>query len=434
MACSAFFISTSTVPCVYYITRHPPILTFLLYNDLRMHKAWIVTVSMGYGHERAALPLLPIAVNGQIIIANDYNGIPDADRKRWESMESGYYAISRIKEHGGFIGEQLFRIFDRFQTIHDIDDPRDERRATFQLRQIYRYIRGKFGRHLIQKLSENPAPLVTTFFTVAHMADVWKYPKQVYVVTTDSDISRAWVSQNPLANHFIYFASTGHAARHLEKYGVPPKHIVISGFPLPALLTENAETDFKTRMARFTEINGRPITITFVVGGAGAQVERGEELIERLAPLIREGRVTVNLIAGKREDVARKFEQMRDREGLAPTQVAVVRADHSMNFFSTFNDLLRRTDLLWTKPSELSFYAALGLPVVMTSPVGAQEIRNREWLLKLGSGMDQPGGDTIKEWFLEQLENGSFSRAAKAGFEKMERNGTKNIMEYVGSH
>ncbi len=391
-------------------------------------------MNMGYGHERAALPLLPIAFDGQIIIANDYNGIPEADRKRWKSMESGYYAISRIKERGGSVGEGLFRIFDRFQAIHDIDDPRDERKTTFQLRQIYRYVRSGFGRHLIQKLSKNPAPLVATFFTVAHMADVWKYPGQTYVVTTDSDISRAWVSQNPLVNRFIYFASTGYAARHLEKYGVPSKRIVISGFPLPVLLTENAETDFKSRMTRFTEINGHPITITFVVGGAGAQVETGEELIECFAPLIREGRVAVNLIAGKREDVARKFERLRDHEGLTSARVAVVRADHSMNFFSTLNDLLRRTDILWTKPSELSFYAALGLPIVMTSPIGAQEIRNREWLLKLGSGMDQPGGYTIKEWFLKQLDSGSFSRAAKAGFEKMERNGAKNIMEYVESH
>ncbi len=51
--------------------------------------------------------------------------------------------------------------------------------------------------------------------------------------------------------------------------------------------------------------------------------------------------------------------------------------------------MLRTTDILWTKPSELSFYTALGLPIIMTPPLGSQEEFNRKWLLTIASGTDQ---------------------------------------------
>ena len=33
--------------------------------------------------------------------------------------------------------------------------------------------------------------------------------------------------------------------------------------------------------------------------------------------------------------------------------------------------MLRETDVLWTKPSELCFYPALGIPLIMSAPLGA---------------------------------------------------------------
>ena len=50
------------------------------------------------------------------------------------------------------------------------------------------------------------------------------------------------------------------------------------------------------------------------------------------------------------------------------------------------NELLARTDVLWTKPSELTFYAALGLPIVCAPPVGVHERRNRRWVRESGAG------------------------------------------------
>jgi len=44
-------------------------------------KAWIVSVDMGYGHQRAAYPLKRFAFKNKIITANTYPGIPSRDRQ-----------------------------------------------------------------------------------------------------------------------------------------------------------------------------------------------------------------------------------------------------------------------------------------------------------------------------------------------------------------
>ena len=49
--------------------------------------------------------------------------------------------------------------------------------------------------------------------------------------------------------------------------------------------------------------------------------------------------------------------------------------------------MLLDTDILWTKPSELSFYAGLGLPIIMAPSVGAQERFNKAWLRAIGAAI-----------------------------------------------
>ena len=38
--------------------------------------------------------------------------------------------------------------------------------------------------------------------------------------------------------------------------------------------------------------------------------------------------------------------------------------------------------MLWTKPSEMTFYAALGIPLILAPPLGAHERYNRRWALE----------------------------------------------------
>ncbi len=397
-----------------------------------MTDAWVVAVDMGYGHERAALPLLPIAHGGKLVVANNFPGISREDKLRWEESENSYYLISRAKERGGLLGRLSFALFDRFQRIRPLRPASDERRPTAQLRELHALIAKGWGKGLIEHLAADPRPLVTTFFTVAHMAEHWGYPEPIYVVTTDTDISRAWAPLYPARTPTHYFASTEAAALHLERYGVAHENILLTGFPLPQELTRRAARDFERRTRALRPAWLEPVTITFSVGGAGAQAAIGDVLSETLRPLLKTGKLRLCLVAGTNRDVEREFHRAVHAAGFAhhlEREIRIFAAPTKEEYFKRFDALLTETDVLWTKPSELSFYAALGLPILMAEPVGSQEERNREWLLRSGAGIDAGDPHEAYRSIADRITDGTFLRAAELGYHRLERQGTEKILK-----
>ena len=103
------------------------------------------------------------------------------------------------------------------------------------------------------------------------------------------------------------------------------------------------------------------------------------------------------LVAGVRAAVEARFReeiQLAGLEGSLGQGLEILRADSLEEYFDRFDAVMARTDALWTKPSELSFYAALGLPLVFAPPVGVHERYNRRWVRESGAGVVQrdPGG------------------------------------------
>ena len=78
-------------------------------------KAWIVSVDMGYGHQRAAYPLKDISYK-RIITANSDKIITPKEKRRWARAKWFYEGISRFS---GFplIGRLFFEIYNLFQRI-----------------------------------------------------------------------------------------------------------------------------------------------------------------------------------------------------------------------------------------------------------------------------------------------------------------------------
>ena len=83
-----------------------------------------------------------------------------------------------------------------------------------------------------------------------------------------------------------------------------------------------------------------------------------------------------------------------------------------------FNFALHNTDILWTKPSELSFYCALGIPIIMTPAIGPQEKCNHRWLREIGAGIKQQNPEYTNQWLLDLLNKGRLAEAAWNGFLK----------------
>ena len=74
-------------------------------------RVWVISVDMGYGHQRAAYPLKDIA-HERIITANNDKIISEKEKKIWENFTRGYELVSRLKELR-FIGKIVFAFYDK---------------------------------------------------------------------------------------------------------------------------------------------------------------------------------------------------------------------------------------------------------------------------------------------------------------------------------
>lgn len=426
------------------------------------HKAWVVTVDMGYGHQRATYPLKDIAEGG-IITANTYQGIPQSDRDTWRRNQQVYEAISRFKQVP-VIGEMAFNLFDHLQEIKDFYPRRDLSGSTLPVLQVDRMIRGGWGKHLIHKLSKKKLPLVTSFFVTALMADIHGFPGSIYCIICDADFSRSWVAKSPQESRIQYFAPNARVVERLKLYGVPEERIFLTGFPLPKENLGNGElkTIKQDLLNRFPQIDPkgryrgqyrktirdqlgsfapkrsvRPFTVMFGVGGAGAQLELAKTIVTSLRSALTEKRLRFILVAGVRKEVREGFIEHLGKleiESCLGDSVRIIYEKTKEAYFQTFNSMLRVTDVLWTKPSELCFYTALGVPIIMAPPVGSQEKFNKLWLKTLAAGIAQQDPQYTNEWLFDWLDSGWLAEAAMQGYLEAPRYGTYNIEKIISLH
>ncbi len=422
-------------------------------------KAWIVTVDMGYGHQRTAYPLKYLAPEQKTINANNYDGIPKKDRRIWESTRKFYEFISNFKRIP-VIGTAAFAFFNKFQKIIKFYPRRDLSQATFSLKNIISFIKKGWGKDLISKLKERPIPIITTFFTSAFMAEVFNYPKPIYCVVCDADIARTWAPLNPKESKIKYFAPCNWVVERLKLYGVKEENIFLTGYPLPKenIGTEKMEILREDLNYRFLNLDPKkhfysdykplvdkylgqlpkkpdhPLTIMFSVGGAGAQKEIVTQYIKSLLKKIKDKEIKIILMAGVRKNVKEYFLYNIKNLGLIDNlnlNVEIVYAENISEYFEIFNQKLRKTDILWTKPSELSFYIGLGVPIIIAPSIGSQEDFNKRWLLGLGAGILSEDPDYADQWIFDYLNSGRFAEAAMQGFIEVEKLGTYKIEKII---
>ncbi len=429
-------------------------------------QAWIVSVNMGYGHQRTAYPLKSFAYNDKVLNANDYDGIPARDRQIWEGSRRFYEGISKFKRTP-VIGDAAFALYDKlFQKIFDFYPRRDLSRATFLTNRNYDLIHKGWGRDIITKMARHPLPLVTTFFIPAFMAEEFDYPNEIYLIVCDADVSRQWVARDPLRSRINYCAPNSRVYERLKLYGVSKKRLFLTGYPLPEdnistgkgkafwemniakhdlarrLINLDPTGAYLSKYREFVEkVLGelpqsvkRPLTVMFSAGGAGAQSEIGINLARQFAGKIKDGRMRLVLSVGINQGLKDKFSVFVNSLGLGDSPFMEILYENDVQeYFGRFNEILRQTDILWTKPSELSFYSALGLPVIIAPPIGSQENFNKGWLLRSGFGLEQGSINCIDQWLSDWLNSGYLAEAAMEGFVEGEKLGTYHIRRLVSN-
>ena len=423
-------------------------------------KAWVVSVDMGYGHQRAAFPLKDIAFE-RIITANSDRIISPRERRIWKFSRVFYETVSRLRAIP-VLGRLTFGLYDKLQHIGPFYPFRVDHHPTLSVLQVKNWIvhRGLCS-SLIDYVRKEKLPFIATHFIPALAAEYLGLD-EVYCVVTDTDINRVWVSDKPAASKITYLASSRHAVMRLRAYGVPDERIVLTGFPLPkenigGLGKKTLKQDLADRLPNLdpkrkflTEEravilqhlgprgikrkSSHPLTLTYMVGGAGALAEIGVQIVASLKDRILKGEMSVNLAAGTRLDVAAYFKKELKLIGIDSETCENVRIRFAIDkrtYFASASEALRTTDILWTKPSELSFYTALGLPIIIAPAVGAQEVFNKEWLIHIGSGFEQEDPRYTNDWLFYVLESGKYAEAAWHGFMEAPCLGTYSIEDVV---
>jgi hypothetical protein len=329
--------------------------------------------------------------------------------------------------------------------------------ASFQVRWLKNLITNGMCAGMMERIREKPLPLISTFYAPAIAADMAGYGR-VYCVICDAEVNRAWVAENPRTSKIVYLAPCGRAVRRLNEYGIPNERIWLTGFPIPVEILGDRNLsalkwDFGQRLRildptgeRFWPLHGinvqhflgaknirfahkRVFTITFGVGGAGAQTDIAYQVARSLRDKIARGQVNYNILAGVRPEVAAYLSDIKKELGLP--QIKVVSGTSLEEYFHGFTECMRTTDVLWTKPSELSFYCGIGIPIIMAPHIGSQEDYNQSWLLEIQAGFPQQDPQYTDQWLLDLVRAGRLADAAWNGFLKARKYGTYKIQEVL---
>lgn len=410
---------------------------------------------MGYGHMRAASALASALHTS--VWQVDHAPLADAEEQRlWRSSRRLYEVTSRFSQLP-FIGGPLRSLLDGLTSIPPLYPQRDQSAPTLSVRYLDRLVRQGLGRGLVALLERSGEPLLTTYFASAIVAD--HHGRDVFCVVTDVDINRIWAPLHPQRSRIFYLTPSRRALQRLRAYGIPREHIEFTGFPLPPELLGGPELPVLRRnlAARLVRLDPKGVfrsqarnevqhflgslpegedhlapLATFAVGGAGAQAELARPLLASLKGLILEGRLRLCLVAGVRREVAQRFQEWVEEAGLGglPRERLDILAEPGLEtYFERFNKVLGDTDILWTKPSEMTFYAALGLPLVLSPPLGVHERYNRRWVVENGAGLRQREPEHAGYWIRDWLDEGTLAAAAWSGFIRLPKFGIYQILD-----
>jgi hypothetical protein len=431
-------------------------------------KAWVVTVLMGLGHLRAAYPLRDLTHQG-VIIYGSRRFTPPAEYKIWKRLRRLYYVLSKAGAVP-FIGRAAIGWLLAVQRIPPYYPKTDLSRPNSAVKLLKRMIRKRgLCRGLRERIASAPYPVIHTFYATAIALEALEEPapdspRDHYLLICDADFNRVWVPEEPHKSRIRYLAPCTQVRRRLLAYGVPNESILMTGFPLPKenigseASLEILKADLFERLLRLDpagkffshheksvlgwlgrdtvpEAKENHFSLMFAIGGAGAQAEMAKKILVSLRERIRAGEIRLMLSCGIQNRVFERLLRYINETGLRvelDRGIQIIYDQDIHSYMERFNTCLRRTDVLWTKPSELVFYCGLGLPILMADPIGAHEELNKRWLREIHAGISPAGPvENCGEWLFDLRENGRLAEAAWDGFLKARKLGTFKIERLI---
>jgi processive 1,2-diacylglycerol beta-glucosyltransferase len=316
----------------------------------------LLSVSAGAGHGRAAAALCAEAEACFPNITARHIDVMTLVPRSFRALYAEYYI--KLVEHHPSVWAYLYHATDKM--------PRDALFASFRLA-----IERLNTRKLRDALEEfAPDHVVCTHFLpaelLAHDIKRHRFVPPVWVQVTDFDLHRMWVQPGMRG----YFAASDEIAFRIAQYGISRANVRVTGIPIMPAFSRKLD---RTECARELGIAPDKSTVLLMTGGAG--IAAGEQMIERLLAL--PGDFQVIALAGRNERLLADYRRLA---------AAHAKRFFAVGFTTTMEQIMACADVAVTKPGGLtvSECLAVGLPMVLISPIPGQEERNADYLMEQG--------------------------------------------------
>ena len=247
----------------------------------------------------------------------------------------------------------------------------NEAQADSTMERLRRGIERLNARPLLQAITEfAPDVIICTHFLPAEMLSRQIRKERlhcpVWVQVTDFDLHRMWVHEHMAG----YFAASEEVADRMRANGIPAESIHVTGIPIMPAFTQSLD-----RQACAAEFGLDPALRTFMLMGGGAGLGGLDKVAERLLSL--PGDFQLIVLAGKNASALQALQKLATRY---PGRLL------PQGFTDKVERLMVCSDLVITKPGGLttSECLAMGLPMIVNSPIPGQEERNADFLLEQG--------------------------------------------------
>ncbi|HEX3133389.1 MAG TPA: glycosyltransferase [Planctomycetota bacterium] len=324
-----------------------------------IRKIVVLSVSAGAGHVRAAEALIATAKLHHPGVEAIHIDVMDLVPKLFRKIYAEKY-VDVVNRHPALWG----------YLYHTADKQRDDSTIT----RIRRVIEKLNTRGLVTKLQElQPDAVICTHFLPAQilsrMIAKKKWATPVWTVVTDFDVHALWVHQRLTG----YCAAAEEIAWRMRERGLADTRIEVTGIPIMPVFAEQRSREL---CAKEAGIDPKRTTLLVMSGGLG--VGAIDQLCERILAI--PGDHQVLALAGKNAALLEKLK--------------TIAAKHPGRFFPqgftrTIERLMTCADLALTKPGGLttSECLAVGLPMLVVSPIPGQEERNADYLLESGAAL-----------------------------------------------
>lgn len=191
------------------------------------------------------------------------------------------------------------------------------------------------------------------------------------IVVTDFDAHAMW-----LCHHYEhYFVALDETRLYLEKLGIPPAKLTVSGIPIDPVFAESKDQyEMRAKHGLRQEVT----TLLLSAGGFG--VGPVENILKSL---VKEMKSPAQVIAlcGRNQKLKHRVDQLA--MSISPASQLSIKA---VGYTTEMDEYMAASDILLGKPGGLTTSEALarGLIFVIVNPIPGQEERNSDHLLEEG--------------------------------------------------